>query len=208
MIKLVVFDLWNTLCYKPESVTRKLEKAFNIDMPHKEFVKLFESIVQTSVWETEYDAYSELLRALGINCTKYNIMKTVAIIGKTEEQIAVYDFTVQLLRQLKKKKIKIGLITNSSVFVRDVLKNKTKLLELIDYPIFSYELGTIKPDPVLFLEMQRLAGVTNPSEIIMIGDNLYDDIYPALKLGMNAIQFTGDYSKLKKELKKFGVNVR
>lgn len=211
MIKLIIFDLWYTLAQREAyhlSATRELEKAFNINRPHEEVVKIFEKVIQTRIWETEFDAYMELLRELKINPSKVNIMKAIAIRGKAETHIALYDFTIPLLTQLREKNIKIGLLTNSSVFIRQILEQDTKLLEYIDYPLFSYEMGTIKPDPVLFLEMQRLSGVSNPEEIIMIGDNVFDDIKPAKELGINTIHFTGEYKELKKELKKFGVVVK
>lgn len=211
MIKLIIFDLWNTLCYRESytsSAIRELEKAFKIKRPHEEVIKIFEKVVQTKIWETEFDAYSELLRELGINPTKDNVLKVISIRSKAETHIVLYDFVIPLITQLKKQKIKIGIITNSSVFIRGVLEKETKLLKHIDYPLFSYELGTIKPDPILYLEMQRISGVSNPSEIIMIGDNPFDDVYPALDLGINAIHFTGDYTKLKKELKKFKIIVK
>ena len=211
MIKLIIFDLWHTLAQReayPLGATRELEKAFNINRPHEEVVKIFEKVIQTKIWETEFDAYMELLRELKINPSKVNIMKAIAIRGKAETHIALYDFTIPLLTQLREKNIKIGLLTNSSVFIRQIVEQDTPLMDYVDHPIFSYQLGTIKPDPVLFLEIQRLSEVSNPKEIIMIGDNVYDDIYPAQKLGINTIHFTGDYKKLKKELKKFKIVVK
>jgi putative hydrolase of the HAD superfamily len=211
MIKLIIFDLWYTLAQRESyhhSATRELEKEFNINRPHEEVVKIFEQIIQTKVWETEFDAYMELLRELKINPSKVNIMKAIAIRGKAETHIALYDFVVPLLTQLREKGIKIGLLTNSSVFIREIVEKDTPLMQYIDYPIFSYEIGTIKPDAVMFLEMQRKSGVSNAEEIIMIGDNMFDDIYPAEKLGMNTIHFTGDYKQLRKELKKFDIIVK
>lgn len=35
-----------------------------------------------------------------------------------------------------------------------------------------------------------------PEETLMIGDNLFHDIKPALKLGMNALHFNGDFSQI------------
>ncbi|MFA5745482.1 MAG: HAD family hydrolase [archaeon] len=211
MIKLIIFDLWYTLAQREAyhlSATRELEKEFNINRPHEEVVKIFEQIIQTKIWETEFDAYWELLKELKINPSKVNIMKAIAIRGKAETHIALYDFTVPLLTQLREKGIKIGLLTNSSVFIREIVEKDTPLMQYIDYPIFSYEIGTIKPDPVLFLEMQRQSEVADSKEIIMIGDNMFDDIYPAQKLGINTIHFTGDYKQLKKELKKFDIIIK
>ena len=44
MIKLIIFDLWKTLAYRdiPEDRTVTMQNAMHIDIPHEEFVKLFE----------------------------------------------------------------------------------------------------------------------------------------------------------------------
>lgn len=210
MIKLIIFDVWKTLAErgpKGYSSTLEMKKKFELEQTQKEIAKIFEKIIQTKRWETEYDAYKELLKELKIDATRANIMQAIAIRGKAEINIVLYDFVIPLLKQLRKKKIKIGLITNSSIFIKEILERDTGLLKYIDYPIFSYELGTIKPDLRLYLEMQRIFKISNPKEIIMIGDNIFDDIYPAKELGINTIHFTGDYEKLKKELKKYKVDV-
>lgn len=43
-----------------------------------------------------------------------------------------------------------------------------------------------KPDESIFLEALRIAACA-PSDAIMIGDRLDNDIYPAIKLGMKTI---------------------
>jgi len=211
MIKLIIFDLWNTLAYRKsytESSVGELAEAFKIKKPHKEMVKLFENTVQTRIWETEYDAYHELLEKMNVKPTKSNILKAIAVRGKAETKVVLYNHVVSMLKQLRKQKIKIGLLSNSSVFIIEIVKKETELFKYIDYPVFSFEIEAIKPDPVMYLEMQRISKITNPKEIIMIGDNLFDDIYPAQELGLNAIHYKGDYEELKKELKKFKINIR
>ncbi len=54
MIKLIIFDLWHTLAERKNyyhRAIRKIEKAFNINKPHKEVVKIFENVVHTKMWE-------------------------------------------------------------------------------------------------------------------------------------------------------------
>src|SRR5690606_16524137 len=54
-----------------------------------------------------------------------------------------------------------------------------------DLRIYSFEVGYRKPDPEIFLEACRKAGV-RPDECLMIGDNLQADILGALNVGMQA----------------------
>lgn len=211
MIKLICFDLWNTLATRKKSPltssVRELEIAFNIKEDHKKVIKAFESIIQTKEWSNEFEAYSKFLLHFKIKPTFSNVMKAIKIREDSEYNVVLYDFTISLLKQIKDLNIKTGLISNSSVFVIKNVKKKTDLFNYIDYPLFSFDVKTIKPDPKIYEEMLKRSKV-KPEEIIMIGDNPLDDVYPAINMGINAIEFTGDYKKLKKDLKKFKIIIK
>ena len=211
MIKLICFDLWNTLATRKKnqltSSVKELEDFFKIKEDHKTVVKAFENIIQTREWSNEYEAYSKFLLHFKIKPTFSNVMKAIKIREDSEYNIVLYDFVIPLLKQIKDLNIKIGLISNSSVFVIKNVRKKTDLLDYIDYPLFSFDVKTIKPDPKIYEEMLKIAKV-KPEEMIMIGDNPLDDVYPAISLGINAIEFTGDYEKLKKDLKKYKILVK
>lgn len=211
MIKLICFDLWNTLATRKKnqltSSVKELEDFFKIKEDHKTVVKAFESIIQTKNWSNEYEAYSKFLLHFKIKPTFSNVMKAIKIREDSEYNIVLYDFVIPLLKQIKNLNLKIGLISNSSVFVIKNVRKKTDLLDYIDYPLFSFDVKTIKPDPKIYEEMLKIAKV-KPEEMIMIGDNPLDDVYPAISLGINAIEFTGDYEKLKKDLKKYKILVK
>lgn len=210
MIKLICFDLWNTLATRKKnqltSSVKELEDFFKIKEDHKTVVKAFENIIQTREWSNEYEAYSKFLLHFKIKPTFSNVMKAIKIREDSEYNIILYDFVIPLLKQIKDLNIKIGLISNSSVFVIKNVRQKTDLLDYIDYPLFSFDVKTIKPDLKIYKEMLKIAKI-KPEEMIMIGDNPLDDVYPAISLGINAIEFTGDYEKLKKDLKKYKILV-
>ena len=44
-----------------------------------------------------------------------------------------------------------------------------------------------------------------PSEVIMIGDKIKDDVIPPKKIGMNSIHLR-NYSQLKRDLRGFGID--
>ena len=211
MIKLICFDLWNTLATRKKnqltSSVKELEDFFKIKEDHKTVVKAFENIIQTREWSNEYEAYSKFLLHFKIKPTFSNVMKAIKIREDSEYNIVLYDFVIPLLKQIKDLNIKIGLISNSSVFVIKNVRKKTDLLDYIDYPLFSFDVKTIKPDLKIYKEMLKIAKI-KPEEMIMIGDNPLDDVYPAISLGINAIEFTGDYEKLKKDLKKYKILVK
>lgn len=208
MIKLVIFDLWKTLAYREGgySTTSKMLEETGSDIPKEKFVKIFEESVQTQKWKSKFEAYENLCRNMGLETTKKNVELLMNIRDKAEEQSKLYPHTIPLLMQLHKKGYKTGLISNSTEFSIKQIKEKTKLLDYIDYPLFSFDMGVVKPDLNFFKEMLKIAKC-RPEECIMIGDKMKDDVEPPKSIGMNAILFK-DYEQLKKELASFGVIVQ
>lgn len=53
-----------------------------------------------------------------------------------------------------------------------------------DQLVTSAELGAEKPDPAFFAAIMELGQVTEPSEVLYVGDRVDNDILPAAELGM------------------------
>lgn len=205
MIKLVVFDLWNTLAYKdvevhPLDIIREKLKVKN---PREEFIKIFEESTQTKKWKTKKEAYANLCKNLKIPETEENIKIIRDIRDKAEKKIKLFEYTEDLIQQLKKQSYEIGIASNSTIFIIEEIKKNTNLLEKIDYPLFSFDVGVIKPDSKIFHKIIELSGY-KPDEIVMIGDNYYDDVLPPRELGMYSIHLK-NYEQLKQELALIGV---
>jgi HAD superfamily hydrolase (TIGR01509 family) len=207
MIKLIIFDLWQTLAYRKtkQGSTSKMLEVTKVDIPKDKFVKIFEESLQTRKWRKEYLAYKLLCKNMGLKTTKENVELLMKIRKDAEKKTKLYRHSIKLLKQLKEQGYKIALISNTSVFAIKEVK-KTKLLDYIDYPIYSFNVGVIKPNKKIYLEALKTAKC-KPEEAIMIGDKLIDDVLPPRKLGMNALHYKGDYEELKKELKKFKITV-
>lgn len=210
MIKLIIFDLWETLAYKnvEYSATKKINDAIRnkgIRISLEETRKIFERATQLKRWRKKENAYSELCRALGIEPTQKNISLFRKIRDHAESRTRVYKHTTKMLKSLKNQGYKLALLSNSSTFMIHELKKRSDILKYFHYKIFSYNIGTIKPDPKMFKEALKRAGC-RPEESLMIGDNPKDDIVPARKLGINTIRFR-DYEQLKKDLRKYGIEL-
>lgn len=208
MIKLIIFDLWKTLAYRDtkQGSTSKMLEVTKVDIPKDQFVKIFEESLQTKKWRKEYLAYKLLCKNMGLKTTKENVELLMKIRKDAEKKTKLYGHSIKLLKELRKQGYKIALISNTSVFAIKEIK-KTKLLNYIDYPIYSFNVGVIKPNKKIYLEALKTAKC-KPKDALMIGDKLIDDVLPPRKLGINAIHFTGDYEELKKELKKFKIIVK
>lgn len=205
MIKLIIFDFWNTLCYRQSwpSTSRVMLKRTCSKIPKNKFTKIFENSVQRKKWKTPFAAYTNLCKNMDIKTTKENIDILLDVRKKAESKTKAYAYAIPLLKQLRKKGYKTGLVSNSSIFAVEQIKKRTNLLKYIDYPLFSFDVGVIKPHPKIFKQMLKISKL-KPNETVMIGDNKGDDVIPPRKLGMKAIHYQNP-AQLKKELKKLKI---
>ncbi|MCK9293313.1 HAD family hydrolase [archaeon] len=210
MIKLIVFDLWATLA-KRDGIdfhfALKIVEEFKLDKLEADVNDIFRNTVKTRRWETEFDAYIEFARNVGIEPTKENTFKIMKLRKIAESNVMVYDFVYPLFKALKKNNYILSIITNSSIFEKELLEKNTRILDYIDYPLFSYEIGAVKPNPMIYLELQRQTMIL-ADEIVMIGDNFINDVLTPKQLNWNAIHFDGDYNRLKKDLEALGINLK
>jgi putative hydrolase of the HAD superfamily len=96
---------------------------------------------------------------------------------------------VPLLRELRRRGIKIGVLSNTmwprsaheKVFVRD------EVADLIDGAVYTSEIDWVKPHPQAFGAVMAAIGESDPAACIFVGDRPYDDIHGAKSAGMRAV---------------------
>ena len=112
----------------------------------------------------------------------------------------------KLVRTLNKKYPKISLIlvsdTNKVHF--EFIREKYKILDLLDHYVVSFKVGEIKPNPVIYKAAIKLAQA-KPREIFY-ADDRPDLIKAVRKLGLRAFHFTGAKA-LRERLRMLGVLV-
>ena len=206
MIKLIAFDLWGTLAIRGNPFyhfSESLVQEFDIKISKREISKILEEVVQLKYWETEHDAYTEVAKRLKISPTKDNILKLMSLKVKEEEDVILFNFVIPLFKKLKEKKYKIAIISNSSMFVYNYFKRKTDILKYVDFEHFSFQTGYLKPNPQMYLELQRKAKVFN-NEMLIVGDDFENDFKAPKQLGINAILFR-DYEDLLEKFKEYKI---
>lgn len=129
MISLVIFDFWKTLAYRDvqESSTKQMLRLTNSSIPHKEFVKIFESALQTKKWDSKFEAYAHLCEKMDLPVTPENVNLLISIRDTAEECVKPFNHTLSMLQQLKEAGYKIGIISNSSIFAYEKIKEKTTI---------------------------------------------------------------------------------
>src|SRR5205823_14564478 len=88
---------------------------------------------------------------------------------------------------------KLGVITNQSVGSTERL-TRWGLMPLISTCLCSFELRLEKPDPAIFTLALERAGCA-PSEAVMIGDRLDNDIRPARQLGWKTVRVAQGFAR-------------
>jgi glucose-1-phosphatase len=111
---------------------------------------------------------------------------------------------ISLVDQLKNK-YPVFLISNINQLHYEYLSSHyPQVFTLFKRLILSYQVRSVKPEPAIYQELQRVAGVPY-SQIVYIDDRA-DLVAAASRLGMRCIQFT-TYDKLLNDLNKAGVEV-
>lgn len=208
MIKLIAFDFWDTLATKRNPFFHFLDnikEEFKLKNSKEEIREVYQNTMQVNYWESEADAFSELLKKLKIPVKKENVLKIIDIRNKADSGIIVFDFVVPLFKKLKEKGYKLAIVSNTSMFTYQYIKKKTNVLDHVDYQFFSFQIGYSKPNPQLFLEIQRRVNLYN-NEILIIGDNFENDFKAPKLLGINAILFK-NYDELLEEFKKYKIEL-
>ena len=92
-----------------------------------------------------------------------------------------YPDTAPTLRALRARGMRIGIVSNVPQDLRPIFAAHG-LADLVDAFTHSFEVGTEKPDPAIFLRACEALG-TKPSETLMVGDHPVADA-GALKAGL------------------------
>lgn len=190
MVKAVIFDMFETLVTLfTEHTYFGEDAASDADVDPVLYRKVWHEnekdrttgkmTIEEGIGETlrKLDVYSdELLNTI--------VSKRLAALQETFDQIP--DESVQLLLELRRRGIKVGLITNTFSDERDLIRS-SKLFPLFDATRISYEEGVLKPDPSMYQSIMIELGVT-PDECLYVGDGGSRELFAARDIGMKPLQ--------------------
>jgi len=204
MIKAVFFDLYNTLVdYDPprEEIEARVLKEFGIDVSPEAFRRPLviadefiyreharSPLSKRSKEETRalYAQYQGIvLKEAGIDASQGLI---AGILGKWKQfnfKLVLFDDVMPTLTHLRELGKVLGLISNVD---RDItpLCQELGLSALLQVVVTSQEAGFNKPQPEIFQEALKQAGVRS-SEAIYVGDQYQIDVVGANEAGMQGI---------------------
>ena len=178
-IKGVIFDLDDTL-YSEKEYVKSGYKAVSDYLGGGYEDKLW------NFFEAGRPAIDELLKEIGRESEKDTV---VGIYRTHKPDIHLYPGVAEMIKELKKRGIKVGIITDGRP---EGQRNKLEALGLdVDDVIITDELGGVqfrKPCDIAFrilLTRWRL----NPADIVYVGDNPVKDFQAPQQLGMRSLWF-------------------
>jgi 2-haloalkanoic acid dehalogenase type II len=187
MKKAVLFDFWGTLvqqgAYSPLKQTYRMMRP---RMHFGEFVEQFERTAMTKPYDDQVQMFRDAFDAMGLQAKDWIIENLIGVWNKNKLLAQPYPETMEALQMLKKKGIKIAIVSNTPKLSVDGVLEKFGFDKLFDAVCFSYEAGVLKTDPEMFEIVLKQLGVKK-SEAVMVGDSLETDIAGAEKAGVMAV---------------------
>jgi len=201
MLEAVIFDWGGTLS---RWVTVDLVAVWRLAARHIDPVReqeLVERLVQV-----EKDCWREIERtnrsarlgdvlrvatqALRIDVTEAVLEEAATHHLDSWTQLVEHDDDARgLLQELRSRKLKIGLLSNT-LWPRawhERFLERDGLLNLIDARVYTSDLEYSKPHPQAFTAALTAVSVDEPSHAMFVGDRAYDDISGARRVGMTTV---------------------
>jgi putative hydrolase of the HAD superfamily len=190
MIKAVIFDMFETLITHYESpLYMGRQIAADIGITENKFREIWNTSEEdrTLGKKTLENVIEEVLRVNELYSKElFDKIIEKRILSKRECFEHIHTEIIPLLKELKTRNIKIGLISNCYSEECDVIKDSI-LFEYFDSACMSCELGMKKPDVRIFEKCMKDLEVS-PEECIYVGDGGSRELETARKLGMNPVQ--------------------
>jgi len=187
-IKWIFFDIGSTLVNEERTYD---ERAKNM-------------IKGTSITFDQYKEKRMELEKLGLNgedeALKYFKLKKAPW---PSEYDVLLDEAPEILKYLKNKGYKLGIIANQPLGTEDRLKSYG-IRDYFDVVGSSAEMGVNKPNKEFFIRVLNMANA-KASESVMIGDIIQNDIVPSKELGFTTVWFKNGFAKYQDN--KFGKGV-
>lgn len=168
--KLYLFDLDGTLLDSDEMLIKTFHELYKLYKP-SDFIIDDNHILSFSgpqISETMQNEFPE--KDLDFMLAEWKRLSP----GYYEQTAKLYEGAEDLLRLMKNKGIKFGIITNKHRYATDFA---LKLMGLDDLDIFCIcadEVSKLKPDGEGIEKAMQHFGIENKDEVVYIGDTIYD----------------------------------
>lgn len=200
MIKAIIFDLWNTIAVKENSISQTLKKGFNID-ESTNFLKRYEETVQLDNWKSHDEMAVCFLDSFKIPYSQPNKNFVISAFKEGTKNSVLQDGIKELLEKLHKN-YKLAILSNTTVF--ETIQGNWGIEQFFDTVIYSWQIGSLKPGRESFEYVCKELNVKLEDSLLI--DDRLENIIAAKSYGFNAIQYK-NVRELKKELESYKIKL-
>jgi FMN hydrolase / 5-amino-6-(5-phospho-D-ribitylamino)uracil phosphatase len=185
-LRLVLFDLDDTLCDHDGSLRVRLRQSFAAAFngsPPDYIERIVEESVERSVFGTDH--FSDVLAPYGVTEPERIQAAADVYVADRFRGLKLFPEAVDVVERVRAQ-TNIGMITNGP---SDIQRQKLDLLgieSLFPFILVSEEVNLWKPDPRIFQRAMEL-GQASPAETVYIGDNPKHDVAGAKAAGIASI---------------------
>ncbi len=180
MIKGIIFDLWGTLVdngvYSPLRQSYKISRT---DIEFSDFVVKLEQTIMTKKFETLREAIEVLCDELDVYPRDVVVEKLIGVWNSNAIMARPYAETMKVLESLRKRGIKLALVSNSINITTEQVLEKFDLKKYFDVMGLSYELGVLKTSPKMYDHIIKDFKLGR-HEVLMVGDSMQTDVSGAI----------------------------
>lgn len=210
-MKAVTFDFWNTLLHSDTAGFRDHRLTAWLGLLAGEGFEFEGDVVRSAMhhaggrfeasWRANQyygasHAVDDMLDHLGLEVSPSTRDELLASIADPTHLPSPTPHIGDALEGLRSRDIRIGIICDvgltPSVTLRRFLTDHG-LIGFFDHWSFSDEVGTFKPDPVIFHHALAGLGGYDPADAAHVGDLRRTDVAGAQGVGMRAVRYTGIY---------------
>ncbi|MBM3889461.1 MAG: HAD-IA family hydrolase [Verrucomicrobia bacterium] len=158
-------EAWRA-CHHPEVVGR----AGNVSQREWWRDMVFQTLALAGVTMADREAYFRELYEMFAHATVWRLFPDAR----------------ETMTAIKQRGLNIGLLSNWDHRLRPVLE-ELELMPMLDAVTISCEVGVEKPHPKIFHAAWTSLGVSDPAEVLHVGDSYRDDVLGATAVGMRAV---------------------
>jgi putative hydrolase of the HAD superfamily len=206
--KAIFFDAGNTLIYAHpsggeiyEKVSTQLgAKGVSAELLSKRFVQVFEQYMSSILSDSKgipssdeldwqlwrritFQVYQGIDGLKGIDFDTW-FQRLYDVFGRAETW-RMYEDVKEVLPRLRSMGFRLGVVSNWDTRLKAIIKG-TGLEGMLDFSVFSAEVGVRKPDVRIFEEALKVARVS-PQEALHVGDLYEEDVLGARAAGIDSI---------------------
>ena len=138
-----------------------------------------------------YSEYQRIvLKEAGMAADEKIVLRLLGMMQQAKMDLVLFDDVMPALDDLKKRSLKLGLISNIEQNMTATL-DKLGLSSKLDIVVTSQDAGFTKPQPEIFQYALKKAGV-KPAEAVYVGDQYQVDVIGAKSAGMKGILIDRD----------------